>query len=237
MAFLRIFLDDRLLEQRELDAARTTIGRAPDNDIVLPGHGVSKHHASIERDGDTFVLTDNGSANGLFVKGRRIQRHTLHYWDEIQILNFVLKFMAVPRLKGEETGTGDWRDDDAPQEATMEIDISSRGDLARLRQRIRVPTLSMIDDTAHLRSYVLDKVNFKIGRASDCDLNTPGWLAPRLAACIQRRHDGCYLLPGRRGKVSLNGQRIVQPVKLNDDDDLRVRGLLLKFCHRAMDNA
>ena len=226
MAFLRIYVGETLLEQRELSAPLTRIGRAPDNDVVLNGHGVSKHHASIEHSGDSFVLVDSGSANGVFVDGRRVQRHTLKYWDEIQIFNFVLKFMAAPRLKGEEAGTGD-----APpgptQEETMEVDISSLGDLARLRRRIRVPVVTL-DDGSGVR-HALDKVNFTIGRAPDCDLQAGGWWAPRVAASIQRRHDGCYLLPGRRGRVSVNGRRVWRAVLLADGDHLEVRGLPLTF--------
>lgn len=234
MAFLRIFSDDTLVDQRELSGDRTTIGRGPDNDIVLSSPGVSKHHAIIERQGDGFVVIDNGSSNGVFVRNRRVRRHTLSYWDEIQIFNFVLKFMAVPRLKGEEMKGRDWDDAPALQEATMEVDISSRGDLAKLRRRVKVPVLSSVGDAQVVEHFALDKVNFKIGRSSDCDLKTPGWLAPRLAACIQRRQDGCYLLPGRRGRVLLNGRQVSGPVLLHDHDDLIVRGLSLHFHHRPI---
>ena len=226
MAYLRIYLGDTLLEQRELAAPLTTIGRAPDNDIVLNGRSVSKHHAVIERSGENFVLVDRDSANGVFVGGRRVQRHTLNYWDEIQIFNFVLKFMAAPRLKGEEVGVRE-ASPEPTQEATMEVDISSLGDLARLRRRIRVPIVTIEDGSGARHS--LDKVNFTIGRSHDCDLHTGTWWAPRVAASIQRRQDGCYLLPGRRGRVSVNGRRVWRAVLLEDGDHLRVRGLPLTF--------
>jgi hypothetical protein len=236
MAYLRIFMGDTLRDQRELCSDRTTIGRTADNDVVLNSRGVSKHHATIERHGDSFVLVDNGSANGVFVGGKRITRHTLSYWDDIQVFNFVLKFMAAARLKGEESGIPDWSAEHAQQDATMEVDISSIGDLAKLRRRIKVPSVAVIDDEGEQTGYSLDTVNFKIGKSQQCDLRTAGWLAPRLAARIQRRNDGCYLLPGRRGAVSVNGHRVWRPVRLSDGDDLKVRGLRLKFFFRPMDN-
>lgn len=235
MAYLRIFMGDTLLEQRELTSDRTTIGRTGDNDVVLNSHGVSKHHATIERHGDTFVLVDNDSANGLFVDGKRVKRHTLNYWDDIQVFDFVLKFMAAARLKGEEAGVPDWSRQQTQQEATMEVDISSLGDLAKLRTRTKVPSVSLIGRAGDQTRYALDKVNFMIGRSAQCDLKTGGWLAPRLAARIQRRNDGCYLLPGRRGRVSVNGCRVSSPVLLNDADDLRIRGLVLKFFLRPLE--
>ena len=46
-----------------------TIGRAPDNDLVLPGLTVSRQHARVEtKDGGAW-LTDAESANGTYVNG------------------------------------------------------------------------------------------------------------------------------------------------------------------------
>jgi SARP family transcriptional regulator, regulator of embCAB operon len=55
-----------------LAGTATRIGRSPDNDIVLSDAKVSRHHAVITDDGSTFLITDLGSANGLRVRGRRI---------------------------------------------------------------------------------------------------------------------------------------------------------------------
>jgi ABC-type multidrug transport system ATPase subunit/pSer/pThr/pTyr-binding forkhead associated (FHA) protein len=47
-----------------------TIGRAPDNDIVLNAAGVSRHHARLTfRDGGAAALADLGSTNGTYVNG------------------------------------------------------------------------------------------------------------------------------------------------------------------------
>jgi DNA-binding winged helix-turn-helix (wHTH) protein len=52
------------------DQLRITIGRGTDNDIVLPDphKKVSRCHSAIEREGDRWWLTDEGSANGTFVR-------------------------------------------------------------------------------------------------------------------------------------------------------------------------
>lgn len=118
----------------------------------------------------------------------------------------------------------------------MEVDISTLGDLAKLRKRVRVPFLSLINGGDTPTRYPLDKVNFNIGRSAKCDLATRGLLAPGLAARIQRRNDGCYLLPALRGRVSVNGQRIWRPILLEDADDLRVRNLQMTFYYRPLGN-
>lgn len=235
MAFLRIFIGDTLLEQRELLSDRTTIGRTDDNDIVLKGSGVSKHHAVIERRDDSFVLIDDASINGSFIGGKRVKRHTLNYWDEIQIFNYVLKFMAVARARGEESGAPNWSGGRQEQEHTMELDITSLGDLTRLKRRINVPSLTLLGPGEIRKRFPLDRVNFNIGKARDCDIHLAGLLAPRLAARIQRRNDGFYIHPGRRGRVSLNGQRVTQSIRLSDGDALLVRGLSLQFLFRPDD--
>lgn len=56
---------------RAFDQARVTIGRGTDNDVVLADASVSKAHAVLERDGERFVVVDQGSTNGVFVDGER----------------------------------------------------------------------------------------------------------------------------------------------------------------------
>ena len=67
-----------LYEQKEYRVPlkdRMSIGRASDNDICVPLDSLSRHHAIVSRDAVTgaFTLSDNGSANGVMVKGQRIQ--------------------------------------------------------------------------------------------------------------------------------------------------------------------
>lgn len=49
-----------------------TIGRTPDNDIVLPQPQVSSQHAILHVAANQLSLEDRGSANGTFVRGQRI---------------------------------------------------------------------------------------------------------------------------------------------------------------------
>ncbi len=235
MPYLRIFIADKLLEQHELTSRVTTIGRANDNDIVLRDSHVSKYHATIRKQDDSYILTDNDSANGVFVGGRRLRQKTLRYWDEIQIYKYVLTFMATARLRTEESGMPGEHTGPPQQEATMEVDISCLGDLARLKKNINVPVLSLPGPDGHTLRHVLEKVNCRIGKDGQCDLALRGLLVPALAAQIQRRSDGCYVIPTWRGRVSLNGRRIREPVKLADGDRFRVCGTTISFYLRPLD--
>lgn len=56
----------------ELDQERMSVGRADDNNIVIPDGSVSSRHAEISFDGSSWVLTDTGSTNGTKVGGQRV---------------------------------------------------------------------------------------------------------------------------------------------------------------------
>jgi ABC-type multidrug transport system ATPase subunit/pSer/pThr/pTyr-binding forkhead associated (FHA) protein len=56
-------------------ASVKTIGRTPDNDIVISHAQVSSHHARLHHQGNQLFVEDLRSANGTFVRGSRIPPH------------------------------------------------------------------------------------------------------------------------------------------------------------------
>jgi ABC transport system ATP-binding/permease protein len=78
-----------------LEKATLTLGRDPDNDIVVPAEAVSRHHAALERRAGGFVIKDLGSTNGLSVDGRLVQEKQLEPGDSVAIGKSVtLTFVA-----------------------------------------------------------------------------------------------------------------------------------------------
>ena len=73
-----------------LDRDETTCGRHPDSDIFLDDVTVSRHHVTFHRDDGTFVAHDNGSLNGTYVNGQRVDRQELATGDEVQVGRFKL---------------------------------------------------------------------------------------------------------------------------------------------------
>ncbi len=70
----------------------TTLGRATDNDVVIPGDAASSHHCRIEKQGAVYVLIDEGSTNRTFVNGSERQRVVLRNGDQIRIGEATLVF-------------------------------------------------------------------------------------------------------------------------------------------------
>src|SRR5262245_25007632 len=68
-----------------LDKAVFTIGRKAENDLQLLSDTVSRQHAEIIFENDTFYLIDIGSKRGSFVNDQRIERCALQHQDRIRI--------------------------------------------------------------------------------------------------------------------------------------------------------
>ena len=75
------------------EEGRTLIGRSPECDVFLDDVTVSRRHAELEREGDTFSIRDLGSLNGTYVNRERIESVVLENDDEVQIGKYRLTFL------------------------------------------------------------------------------------------------------------------------------------------------
>jgi hypothetical protein len=76
-----------------LQKDRTTLGRAPDNDIVFDNMVVSGHHCVFDLKGLADVyIEDLRSTNGTYINGKMVKRQRLHDGDIIAIGNFRIQY-------------------------------------------------------------------------------------------------------------------------------------------------
>ena len=75
----------QLSSVHQLARARLSIGRLPDNDVVIDDLLVSRRHAVLQQRGSQWSLEDLGSGNGTFVNGHRITRAPVSTADVIGI--------------------------------------------------------------------------------------------------------------------------------------------------------
>ena len=71
------------------------IGRQDQNDIMLAGPTVSARHATVRSEPVGVVIEDEGSLNGTFVNGVRIEQQLLEDGDRVQIGPHLLVFVAA----------------------------------------------------------------------------------------------------------------------------------------------
>lgn len=88
-----------------IDQLVVTIGRGPDNNVVLNDLLVSRRHAMLRRTGNQWELVDNNSANGTYVNGNRISRALIGP-DDIVGIGHQLMCLSGERLV-EYVDTGD----------------------------------------------------------------------------------------------------------------------------------
>jgi predicted component of type VI protein secretion system len=92
-----------------LEADRTTLGRAAENDVALEDDPIVSHlHAVLERFPAGWCVTDLGSSNGTWVNGERIwSAHRLGHGDEVRIGQTRLIFRDPFGAGGSVTEAGD----------------------------------------------------------------------------------------------------------------------------------
>jgi pSer/pThr/pTyr-binding forkhead associated (FHA) protein len=77
-----------------LDREETSVGRHADADIFLDDVTVSRRHVTLRQTEHGIVLQDNGSLNGSYVNGDRVEERGLATGDEVQIGRFKLMFVG-----------------------------------------------------------------------------------------------------------------------------------------------
>ncbi|MEM7360442.1 MAG: FHA domain-containing protein [Pseudomonadota bacterium] len=229
MDYIRVYRGNELKKQFELGEGRVTIGRTDDNSVVLADPGVSRQHAAIEYDDGDYYVVDLGSSNGVFLNSQRVEKGKLKYWDEIQIHNFVIKFMAKPGL-----GAAD--DDvaavDAESDKTEFINITDEKQLEKLRQKTKQCFLNYEDATGATQKMMLKKPRIIIGKAKHADIKLSGWFTPAVAATIERQGNTYELVPTKRGKVIFQNKAIEKPAQLTDGSGFIVRDMEFEFYNR-----
>jgi pSer/pThr/pTyr-binding forkhead associated (FHA) protein len=114
-----------------------TIGRLPDNAVVIDNPAVSGHHARVFQEGNSVIVEDLRSTNGTFVNGRPITRHVLQHGDEVLVGKHQLMFdqnaaEAQPVAGAPMQGLGDTVYLDTKQHRALRATLeSARADAAK----------------------------------------------------------------------------------------------------------
>ena len=84
-ARLGLELSDRRGGKRRhmIDSSQVSVGRAPDNDIVIDAPEVSRHHAQLQWNGGNLSIVDLNSKNGTSINGSRITNAVVSVGDKV----------------------------------------------------------------------------------------------------------------------------------------------------------
>lgn len=101
MALLAQLVDGVVVHKFNVEEAAVTIGRLPQNDIIIDDSSVSSHHAKVYRetnpdfpDNIEYYVEDLGSTNGTELNGEKVSgKVLLHHEDEVKIAWNTFKFI------------------------------------------------------------------------------------------------------------------------------------------------
>jgi pSer/pThr/pTyr-binding forkhead associated (FHA) protein len=213
MAEILVKFQDKVVERVVTEKPHLTIGRTPDNDIVLDNRGVSRRHAQIDFSPEGALIIDNDSLNGTFVNQRKISEHFLHNSDTITIGKFDLIFCE----DGEPTGPVD-------MEGTMILNTKKQKEMLGRDQEERELTsesgaalLLELRGKSKLK-HPLNEETTTCGRSGVVDVRTKGLFTSGLQAKIVKDDDG-YTIEnvGRRQKTRVNGESVSSRLLRNGD--------------------
>ena len=110
-----VIRDDKPIDQITFTGDTAIIGRKSDCDLSIKDPAVSGNHAKLQKFGDSYIIHDLGSTNGIVYRGRRVKQQVLKNEDVIIIGEHKLKFLigdgSVPpreltRIHRSEAGRG-----------------------------------------------------------------------------------------------------------------------------------
>lgn len=92
-------------EKTPLESFPFTIGRSESADLKIDSSRVSRTHAVIDQEGDAYRVRDNGSTNGTFVNGQRIDDARLEDGDMLVIADVEFSFFSGQASAPQQTAT------------------------------------------------------------------------------------------------------------------------------------
>jgi pSer/pThr/pTyr-binding forkhead associated (FHA) protein len=241
MARLVLKFQSEVLDEIPIVQLPLSIGRAPDNDVLIDDPSVSDHHARLSTEGEKLVIEDLGSMNGTSVNDQRVTRSTLRDGDNIQIGEHTLQVDTVnevstnrPAVSSAAVEISDQASNEAVTEPHESRHYAVNGTASHERTRhvlidaAHAPRLLVLRGSTDRDEYALLAKLTVIGSADIAFVRLQGWLAPAVAAQINHHPDGYYL--GLGDVVpDVNGQPIQGATLLRDGDIIQIGRVRLEF--------
>lgn len=246
MQKLVLKFQNSVLKEVPVAGKEVSIGRSPDNGIVIDNPAVSNKHARVYNEEGRLMLEDFGSLNGTFVNGQRVKMISLKNGDAVNVgkHTIVVSEGADTANSSSSTATAVMDRPAAPKiNETVVLDTKERreflqkvaaaGENSQISPtRLKVPTLVIRKGKTDQREYLLNDKLTVIGKSALATVKLRGWFAPKAAAQINRREDNSYFIGAADKTPLVNGQPISHPTKLNIGDVIKVAGVEAEFVVR-----
>lgn len=229
MAKVLLKYKEAAVKEIVLDKELTTVGRKPDNDIIIDNQAVSGHHASIKMEGDTILLEDLNSLNGTYLNGQKISKAELFNGDVVLIGVHTLN---VSSEKNRETDKKSFTVRGRSMDETMVIAPDDQKKILTAADKTIPDALGgflVIEGSTDQKEYELKERVSAIGKEEGSAIKLKGFFAPKLAALINRRKEGYFITPSGGKDLKINGKVVDRRYDLKDGDIVEVGNLKLQF--------
>lgn len=246
MSKLILKFESSVLKEVPVGAKDVSIGRSPDNGLVIDNPAVSYHHARVFSEEGRLMLEDFGSMNGTFVNGQRVKTVALKPGDSVAIGKHTIV------VNDGNVAVDPWAPPEAnlpPKPVAPRIDetmmlgtkarhdflqrVAAAGESTQMApSRLKIPTLIVRSGKTEQSEYILSDKLTVIGKSALATVKLKGWFIPKAAAQINRREDNSYFIGPADRIPKVNGKAIAHPTRLNDGDVIDVAGVQLEFVYR-----
>ena len=236
----KIFLkfNEQVLKEVPLDKPQLTIGRKPENDLVIDNPAVSGHHARIVNEGGAFFIEDLGSTNGTFVNDAKVQKEKLKNSDRVAVGKHVLIYQdevaappPPPPVQKEAQSDKTMILDTAKQKELMKtVQATMKTAAAGGKTAEKVGGLTVVSGETDRKEYELTGRLTVIGAEDTATVKLTGWFTPKNAALVSRRGSAYFIsMPEGGKKVTVNGEAVQGQRELQDGDIVVVAGVHFQF--------
>lgn len=206
---LVVRLKNRPLKNYTMTSAELSIGRLPQNDIVIDNLSVSRRHLVIAKTTDGYRLRDCDSKNGTFLNGQPVKEAALADGDIITIG----KYQIVFQEQDGETASVNSMDQTV---IIPNFHSGAKPDPFTVQYPQRPPRIYR---RSNHEEHVLEREEVLIARERRADIRLKGIFGPRASLTITRRGDD-YVIRKIAGTSALNINGEEMDEKVLEEEDL-----------------
>ena len=244
MPKLTLKFENSVLNEVPVGAKEVSIGRSPDNGLVIDNPAVSHYHARVFNEEGRLMLEDFGSLNGTFVNGQRVKMVSLKPGDSVAIGKHTILVSDSREAANDPFWKGGMPKPAAPKiNETVMLDTKERREFMQKvaavgessqpePARVKLATLVVRKGNTNKREYTLSDKLTVIGKSAMATVKLTGWFAPKAAAQINRREDNSYYIGAADRTPTVNGAPAEHPTKLSAGDIIAVAGVELEVVYR-----
>src|ERR1700733_11363786 len=190
MAKLILKFENSVLKEMPVGSKEVSIGRSPENGLVIDNPAVSHYHARVFNEEGRLMLEDFGSMNGTFVNGQRVKMVTLKPGDSVGIGKHTIVVSESRDLDGFANG-GSAKPPAPKINETVMLDTKERreflqkvaavGESSQVAPgRLKVPTLVVRKGKTNQGEYTLNDKLTVVGKSAMATIRLRGWFAPKV---------------------------------------------------------